>query len=289
MSLPPREEFDLESAAKYLDCSDSDVRYYLEKGDLRLAVPVSFFQPFDVILFDELSVMMQEKLESLYNPSYRDFLNIKLDRDVDTIEIGDFVYLHQHQRDRIIRTIHQLGEPIWIFESFEGEKITIWYDNVTAFELWKDELWYEKAERFEGTPFYIKNPALLWFYQEEGWICDTVLSREELDKHKPNDVEVSAEPKVNELPFKLPEKVNETARVMVDYGNRFYKEHGQAPSLTELENYLLQHAEAIGFNVRSEDEMAEGTTAATKMKYDFNGDGLSKRRFAERYNSYKIL
>ena len=289
MSLPLREEFDLESAAKYLDCSDSDVRYYLEKGDLRLAVPVSFFQPFDAILFDELSIKMQEKLKSLYNPAHRDLLNIKLDRDVDTIEIGDFVYLHHHQRDRIIRTIHQLGEPIWIFESFEGEKITIWYDNMPSFELWKDEPWYKNGERIEGTPFYNKHPALLSFFQEECWICDTVFAREELDKLKSNDAEVPTEPKVNELPFKLPEKVNEPARVMVEYGNRFYKEHGQAPNLTELENYLLQHAEAIGFKVRSEDEMAEGTNAATKMKYDFNGDGVSKRQFSGRYNSYKIL
>jgi hypothetical protein len=288
MSLPPREEFDLESAAKYLDCSDSDVRYYLEKGDLRLAIPVSLFQPFHAILFDELSVKMQDKLESLYNPAHRDLLNIKLDRDVDTIEIGDFVYLHHHQRDRIIRTIHQLGEPIWIFESFEGEKITIWYDNVTAFELWKDELWYEKAERFEGTPFYDKNPALLWFYQEEGWICDTVLSREELDKHKPNDVEVPTEPKVNELPFKLPEKVNETASVMVEYGNSFYKEHGYVPTYTELENYLLKHAEVIGFNVRSKDEMDLGFGGA-RHKYDFNGYGVSNQQFKARYKTYKIL
>ena len=288
MSLPPREEFDLDSAARYLDCSDSDVRYYLEKGDLRLAVPVSLFQPFHAILFDELSIEMQEKLKSLYNPSFQDLLNINIDRAEDTIEIGDFVYLHHHQRDRITTTIHQLGEPIWIFESFEGEKITIWYDNVTAFELWKDKLWYEKGERFDGTPFYNQNPALLRFYQEDGWICDTVLAREELDKLKPNKAEVPTEPKVNELPFKLPEKVNEPARVMVEYGNRFYKEHGQAPNQTELENYLLQHAEVIGFNVRSKGEMDAGTNAATKKKYDFNGDGVSSRQFKDRYNTYKI-
>jgi hypothetical protein len=288
MSLPPREEFDLESAAKYLDCSDSDVRYYLEKGDLRLAVPVSLFQPFHAILFDELSIKMQEKLKSLYNPSFRDFLNIKIDRAERTTELGKFVYLDRLQRDRIIRTIHQLGEPIWIFESFEGEKITIWYDNVTAFELWKIGLWYEKGERFEGTPFYNKNPALLWFYQEEGWICDTVLSREELDKYKPNDVEVSAEPKVNELPFKLPEKVNETASVMVEYGNSFYKEHGYVPTYTELENYLLKHAEVIGFNVRSKDEMDLGFGGA-RHKYDFNGYGVSNEQFKARYKTYKIL
>jgi hypothetical protein len=50
MALPERRHFDIESAAKYLGCSVSDLRYYPDEGMLRLAFQTTELWAVDTIL-----------------------------------------------------------------------------------------------------------------------------------------------------------------------------------------------------------------------------------------------
>ena len=62
MALPERRHFDIESAAKYLGCSVSDLRYYLDEGMLRLAFPTTELWAVDTIAHEELSQSIQDAI-----------------------------------------------------------------------------------------------------------------------------------------------------------------------------------------------------------------------------------
>jgi hypothetical protein len=257
MTLPERQEFDLESAAAYLGCTTSDILYYLDKGLLRLAVSADpSFPEFFCVPFEKLSTEQRQTLQLLYNPDGIELQQVMLDLVPSSLKpyIAPYtapLYLSQYQRNQIKYTRHELGEAIWILENFRGEQLTIWLEG----RLWG-----------------------YWLKEENGWIADTCLAREELDK-------IKAEQQLPDLPFKLPKKPNEVSIVMVDYGNRFFEENGRPPIPTELINFLLLHSEKIGFRIRTDDEMKNGTGDA-KKKYNFNGKGVSERRFFERFTDY---
>ena len=127
MPPPPRQEFDLEGAADYLGCSTGDILYYFDKGLLRLAVSTAHFPELTCVAFDRLPTAQQQLLNSLYNPDGIDLIRIKLDQALlDAGEPVASLYLTHHQRNKIKDTVHELGEPIWIFQDLAGEQITIW-------------------------------------------------------------------------------------------------------------------------------------------------------------------
>jgi hypothetical protein len=263
MALPERQEFDLEGAAAYLGCTTSDILYYLDKGLLRLALSTDHSPEFFCVPFEKLSTEQQQILKSLYNPDGIDMRQIMLDQVPSDIEpYTTPLYLSHYQRNKIKDTVHQLGEPLWIFQDLNGEQITIWHKG-----------------RLRG----------FWLYEENGWIADTYLAREELGRLSTSlEPELKLEPELPDLPFKAPKKPNEVSEVMVDYGNRFFQENGCAPKPTELINFLLLHSEKIGFRIRNEDEMKNGTGDA-KKRYDFNGVGLSERQFKDRFKTYRAV
>jgi hypothetical protein len=257
MPLPPRQEFDLEGAADYLGCNVSDINYHLDKGSLRLAVPTSLFMfmSSSSVPFADLSSGLQDKLKSLYNPDAIDFISVKLDEDLNASDDRPFVYLNNNQRNKIIRTIHKLGEPIWIFESLERIKVTQWREN---------------------------HLAGCWLYEESGWIVDTVLLREELDRFKPEDSGATAEPKSTSgktnHPFKLPTQVDDIADAMVAYGNRFFKEKGATPTFADLQGYMLE----VG------GKSLQMTYDPKGKDYFFGDKPISKRAFGDRYKKYLV-
>jgi len=266
MALPQRQEYDLEGAAEYLGCSTGDILYYLDKGLLRLSVSTEHSPDFVSVLFEKLSAAVQQLLQSLYNPDGIDLSRIKLDQaSLDAGGAVSSLYLTHHQRNKIKDTVHELGEPIWIFQDLTGEQITIWYEG-----------------SLRG----------FWLYEEGGWIANTFLAVEELDRfsNRALDLEIEVSEGVDRhakgLPFGLPsERSNDIARIMVEYGNQFFVEFGVVPTPDQLVVYLEKRDEETGFRVRDEDEK-KYATGKGKLDFEFNGDGLSRKRFGARYSEY---
>ena len=213
MALPEREEFDLEGAADYLGCSVGDVIYYLDKGLLRLAVSTDHLWELYAVLFADLSSELQEGLKSLCNPDGIDLSQITISADAKVIEpFPSSTYITHFQRNKVKDTVHELGEPIWIFQDLEGEDLTIWTD---------------------------KSPRAVWLYEEGGQITGTYLAKEELDRFVDNAREgpskAGEEVATDWLPFSLTgERNNDIQRTMVEFGNRFYREKVLFPPLTSL-------------------------------------------------------
>jgi hypothetical protein len=264
MALPERLEFDLESAAAYLGCTTSDILYYLDKGLLRLAVSADpSFPEFFFFSFEKLSTEQQQTLKSFNNPDGIELQQVMLDLVPSSVRpyIAPYtapLYLSQYQRNQIKYTRHELGEAIWILENFRGERITRWHEG----RLWG-----------------------YWLKEENGWIADTCLAREELDRLntspepepelKPETVSDDATKKV--WRFQLPNQADDIAIAIVDYGNRYIKEKkGHRPTLKDLQGYML----LVGRD-------------SLQLKYDSKGKDyifgdkpLSERAFRTRYKNY---
>ena len=268
MALPQRQEYDLEGAAEYLGCSTGDILYYLDKGLLRLSVSTEHSPDFVSVPFEKLSAAVQQLLQSLYNPDGIDLSRIKLDQaSLDAGGAVTSLYLTHHQRNKIKDTVHELGEPIWIFQDLAGEQITIWYEG-----------------SLKGS----------WLYEERGWIVDTYLAKEELDRlaTKPNSKEkVSAKLKPEESPIKrktdrasglelvaYPNLADEKARLMVDHMNQFIAENGRIASEKELRDFLVAGVSYISYDHR--DKQLEIGEKEDRPEY------LAFRDFKRRYKNY---
>ena len=271
MALPERRHFDIESAAEYLDCSVSDLRYYLDEGMLRLAFPTIELEAVDTIVHEELSQRLQDTMYRLPDPPDKsDLEKIKLQRkEPDCYHFPEFLYISGYHRKTALERIGESGRGIYYFETLEGQLVNIW--DYGSLSYW-------------------------WVYpREDGELSETILPREELDRFK-RETELESEPELKpqpqphlpDLPFKSPQKPNEVSIVMVDYGNRFFEENKRTPNPTELINFLLLHSEKIGFRIRTDDEMENGTGDA-KKRYDFNGAGLSERQFKDRFKTYSAV
>jgi len=256
MALPQRQEYDLEGAAEYLGCSTGDILYYLDKGLLRLSVSTEHSPDFVSVLFEKLSAAVQQLLQSLYNPDGIDLSRIKLDQaSLDAGGAVSSLYLTHHQRNKIKDTVHELGEPIWLFQDFAGEQITIWHeDGLRGF----------------------------WFYEEGGWIAGTFLDKEELDRllqKKPAGSVSIASESIGLKPFQVPQgRVDEIAEAMVAYGNLFYKEKKRIPTSLDLQGFMLERggkALQLTYDPRIED-------------FVFSFKPLSKRAFNDRYKEYRV-
>jgi len=260
-SVPQRQEYDLEGAAEYLGCSTGDILYYLDKGLLRLSVSTEHSPDFVSVPFEKLSAAVQQLLQSLYNPDGIDLSRIKLDQaSLDAGGAVTSLYLTHHQRNKIKDTVHQLGEPIWLFQDFAGEQITIWYeDSLRGF----------------------------WFYEEGGWISLTTLTKEELDRFSgPLATKEEEHKPAYAVP---PKKPNEQSWVIVKYANEFYWEFGEFPQPKAFGKYLEVHAKKEGFCIRSEEQMrSPDAELSERDKYDFNGYGMSERSLGRALRAYRI-
>jgi hypothetical protein len=269
MALPERRHFDIESAAKYLGCSVSDLRYYLDEGMLRLAFPTRELWAVDTIAHEELSQSLQDAINRLPDPPDRSDLKKIKRKERDVAHCPEFLYISGYHRKTALERIGESGRGIYYFETLEGQLVNIW--DYGSLSYW-------------------------WVYpREDGELSETILPREELDRFK-RETELESEPELKpqpqphlpDLPFKSPQKPNEVSIVMVDYGNRFFEENKRTPNPTELINFLLLHSEKIGFRIRTDDEMENGTGDA-KKRYDFNGAGLSERQFKDRFKTYSAV
>ena len=264
MALPQREEFDLEGAADYLGCSVGDVLYYLDKELLRLAVSTDHLWEVYAVRFADLSSELQQELKSLYNPDGIDLIRIKISGAARNIEpFPSSIYITHFQRNKVKDTVHELGEPIWIFQDLGGEELTIWTD---------------------------KSPRAVWLYEEGGQITGTYLAKEELDRFVDNALEgpskAGEEVASGWLPFSLTGKRhNDIQRTMVEFGNRFYREKGLVPTADQLIAYLADNYSSTGFRIRSEEEKRQATRGG-KKDFEFSGEGLNRKSFDDRYSSY---
>ena len=273
MPLPPRQEFDLEGAADYLGCSTGDILYYLDKGLLRLAASTDYTADFFCVPFEKLSTIQRQELKSLYNPDYTDMYRVILDQvPKDLSAYNAPLYLSHFQRNKIKDTVHELGEPIWIFQDLGGESITIWHEG------------------------HLRGICL---YEENGWIVDSYLSREELNrialkpKAKPKAKKEAVEPKISDDSKDIDQyiaplhKPTEVALLIVEYANKYYSERKKHPNALSLGKYLSNHASCEGFKIRTEEEMRKGKNADEKKEYDFNGYGLTARSLDDRLRKYR--
>ena len=268
MPLPPRQEFDLEGAADYLGCNTGDVLYYLDKGLLRLAVSTAHFSELICVAFDRSPTAQQQLLNSLYNPDGIDLIRTKLDQALlGAGEPAASRYLTHHQRNKIRDTVHKLGEPIWIFQDLAGEQITVWHEGC-----------------LKGS----------WLYEERGWIVDTYLAKEELDRlaSKLNSKEkVSAKLKPEESSIEsktdrasalelvaYPNLADEIARLMVDQMNHFVKENGRIASENEFRDFLVARITYISYDHR--DKQLEIGDEEDRPHY------LAFKSFKRRYQKY---
>jgi len=264
MALPQREEFDLEGAADYLGCSVGDVLYYLDKELLRLAVSTDHLWEVYAVRFADLSSELQQELKSLYNPDGIDLIRIKISGAARNIEpFPSSIYITHFQRNKVKDTVHELGEPIWIFQDLGGEELTIWTD---------------------------KSPRAVWLYEEGGQITGTYLAKEELDRFAGDayqDASKAGEEVATDwLPFSLTGKRhNDIQRTMVEFGNRFYREKGLVPTADQLIAYLADNYSSTGFRIRSEEEKHQATGNG-KKDFEFSVEGLNRKSFDDRYNFY---
>lgn len=262
MALSNRQEFDLDGAADYLGCSASDILYYLDKGLLRLAVSTSHVPDLISVPLNDLPLAQQQHLKSLYNPDGIDLHRITEDPTLlDGSVPVTCMYLTHHQRNKIKDTVHALGEPIWIFQNLLGEQITVWSEGrLRAF----------------------------WLFEEGGWIADTHLVREELDRlvaGAGNDKEVNTQRKEDSLEakegaalFDYPNLADGTARLMVEHMNQFIRENHRAAGATELCDFIVERITYINYDHR--DKQIQIGDEEDRPKY------LSFKDFKRRYQRY---
>ena len=262
MALPKRQEFDLDGAADYLGCSAGDILYYLDKGLLRLAVSTSHAPDLVSVPLNDLPLAQQQRLKSLYNPDGIDLHRITVDPTLlDGSVPVTCIYLTHHQRNKIKDTVHALGEPIWIFQDLLGEQITVWQEG-----------------RLRG----------FWLFEEGGWIADTHLAREELDRlvaSAGDDKVVSTKPKEDSLEakegaalFDYPNLADDTARLMVEHMNQFIRENHRAAGEKELRDFIVERITYINYDHR--DKQIQIGDEEDRPKY------LSFKDFKRRYQRY---
>ena len=237
MALPKRQQFDLEGAAQYLSCSVSDVLYFLDQGLLRLAVSISAAPDLVSIPLKKLPQAQQQLLKSLYNPDGIDLHRITVDQNLleSSVRVS-CMYLTHHQRNKIKDSVHVLGESIWIFQDLPGDQITIWQQG-----------------RLIG----------VWLFEENSWITETYLPREELDRlasGSPENEESSTQANVDasdegEVPdlYAYPNLADNVARLMVDKMNQFIRKNRRIASELELRDFIVEQEPYISYDHKAKE------------------------------------
>ena len=262
MALPKRQQFDLEGAAEYLSCSIGDVLYFLDQGLLRLAVSTSHVSDLVSLRLIDLPKVKQQLLKSLYNPDGIDLHRITVDQNLLEGSVPvTYIYLTHHQRNKIKDTVHALGEPNWIFQDLPGDQITIWQEG-----------------RLKG----------FWLFEEDSWIADTYLSREELDRlasGSSENVESGTQSAVDasdkrEVPdlYAYPNLADDVARLMVDKMNQFIRENRRIAKEVELRDFVVEQEPYISYDHKAKElEIGEEQDRPTYLAF---------KNFKRRYQSY---
>lgn len=208
MSLPTREHFDLDGAAKFLGCSPSDVLYYVKEDQLRLAFKSEHA---DKIVFNESLPEKAQKALNWFEGAYPQvLLTAKQSSKIDSY-VNDWVYFQWLDYARSYDV--DGGQALWQLQDLDGKPVSLWV--VDGDKL---ELSFEWLKMAEG----------------ESWPDQCLLTLAELQRFAGGAVSSAKEP------FQMPQKADEVAEAMVVYGNRFYAERGFAPTVKDLLGYMLE-------------------------------------------------
>lgn len=245
MSLPTREHFDLDGAAEFLGCSPSDVLYYVKEDQLRLAFKSEHA---DLIVFNESLPEKAQKAINWFEGAYPQVsLTAKQSSNIDTY-VNDWVYFQWLDYARSYDV--DGGQALWQLQDLSGKSVSLWV--VDGDKL---ELSFEWLKIAEG----------------ESWPDQCLLTLAELQRFAGGAVGGAKEP------FQMPQKADEVAEAMVVYGNRFYAERGHAPTVKDLQGYMLETGGRdlqMSYDPRGKD-------------FTFGDKPVSKRAFSDRYKSYR--
>ena len=269
MSLPPRQEFDLEGAATYLGCSTEEFSLHLHLGDVRLAITTDGLDYDFAAPLKDLPLRVQKEITGvLANGKFVDILKPPtLDSSPATSFQPNYLYLSREARQLLVGSSN--GKVIQEFQTLDGQQVTIWLNG---------ELGSAVLKR-------------LFLVANDGWISDTVITKEELDRFSGADwkspsIELKTQMSDGSSPvldgakpFQVPElRVDEIAEAMVEYGNLFFLQRKRIPTHLDLQAFMLE----------------EGGKAL-QMTYDpkgkdfiFSSKPLSKRAFRDRYKEYRV-
>ena len=246
MSLPTREHFDLDGAAEFLDCSPSDVLYYVKEDKLRLAFKSDHA---DLIVVNESLPEKAHKALNWFEGTYPQVsLTAKQSSKIDTY-VNDWVYFQWLDYARSYDV--DGGQALWQLQDFGGKPVSLWV--VDGDKL---ELSFEWLKMAEG----------------ESWPDQCLLTLAELQRFAGGAVSSAKEP------FQMPKKADEVAEAMVAYGNRFYLERGHAPTVKDLQGYMLETGGRdlqMSYDPKGQD-------------YFFGDKPVSKRAFSDRYKTYRV-
>ena len=246
MSIPTREHFDLDGAAEFLGCSPSDVVYYVKEDTLRLAFKSEHA---DLIVFNESLPEKAHKALNWFEGAYPQVtLTAKQSSKIKSYA-NDWVYYKwfDYAQSRDVNG----GQALWQLQDFDGKPVSLWV--IDGEEL---QLSFEWLKLAEGEP----------------WPESCLLTLVELQRFAGGAVG-----SVKEL-FKLPKKADEVAEAMVAYGNRFYAERGFAPTVKDLQGFMIETGGRdlqMSYDPKGQD-------------FFFGDKPVSKRAFSERYKTYRV-
>lgn len=258
MGLPERKHYDVKGAAEWLGCSESDVDYYLREGQLRYAVARENYDGFAMILFNDLPELQQGQINRLPRDAYlREVLDI-IYFPIELLEkpLPDYLYVKYATVAGAFAPSDEPGD-VWScrLENLAGERVT---------------LWYREFDSLGGV--YIRRQ------RGEDDLDELMVSLEELKLFSGKGEASTKEDRLPEerLPFVPPEKADEIALAMCEYGNRYVKDHGKVPTAAQLRNFMMNTgAKDLGLSY-----------GAGGRDFNFNEKRLTKRRFADRLKDY---
>lgn len=264
MALPQREEFDLEGAAEYIDCSVEELSLHIHKGAIRLGIATEGLDHDFAVLLEDLPLRVQREVTGvLADGKFVDIMQpITMDQVPASAFNPSYIYLSRENNQLLAGSSH--GKIIQEFQGLDGQPLTIWHNG-------------------ELDSAFIKRLFLV--LGDDGWITHTTITKEELDRFSGNSV---AKDKQSQPAFAVPsEKPNEQSWFIVKYANQFYEEFGKIPKPKEFGKYLEVHAKKDGFRIRSDEEIRKpGSNLSEKDKYDFNGYGMSERSLGRALRRY---
>jgi hypothetical protein len=260
-ALPERQYFDLEGAAEYLGCSVSDVKYHLQEDNIRYGREARWWEVSQSALvpLDKLSDEVFSKVTGLGAAYWgsEGYIPAKVDADVinehRVIDALDYLYIRSSSIRNFFTFNGQDGGDqgdvfAYLLEDIDGREVTFWsrldgnsyalngiiVGNLVAWDgfLLKDpRLTLAELQRFTGNMDRASSPTT----------SEQVFNV----PHKPDempaeDVKVVDQGRGTAAPFKLPQKANDIAIAMCEYGNRYFHNHGKVPTVVELLNPMLE-------------------------------------------------
>ena len=246
MSIPTREHFDLDGAAEFLGCSLSDVLYYVKEDQLRLAFNSEHA---DLVVFNESLPEKAHKALNWFEGAYPQVtLTAKQSSKINSY-VNDWVYYKWF--DYAQSSDVDGGQALWQLQDLDGKPVSLWVIDGENLQLS-----FEWLKLAEGEP----------------WPESCLLTLAELQRFAGGAVGSVKEP------FKLPKKADEVAEAMVAYGNRFYAERGFAPTVKDLQGFMIETGGRdlqMSYDPKGQD-------------FFFGDKPVSKRAFSERYKTYKV-